>query len=326
MKVAVVGLGFGKLHLQGLKDLNDVGLVICDTNKELLNKTALEYDITSITTSYNDILSDKIVDIITLAVPHYLHYKMIKQGLDSNKHVYCEKPLTIKLSEAKKLTKFAEEKNLHLTVGFNMRFYKQYQKAYSLINSGEIGSLIMVDCFARANARGMDGFRLLKKKAGGGCLIDSGAHRFDLLRWLIGPVCSVFARGDKYVLDKMEAEDTAIVSMKFNKGIIGTLNCSWGVYAPRWDEGMKIYGEKGTLEIWDSDLSLTWRKADGTSETYKYNVSYEDTVGLSLANFINDVKENRPIDKVKNLASLQIIEAAYQSLEEGFPVKIKNPI
>ncbi len=326
MKVAVVGLGFGKLHLQGLKDVEDIELVLCDSNEELLEKTALEYGITDMTNSYDKVLSDETIDIITLAVPHYLHYKMIKQGLESNKNIYCEKPLTIKYSDAEELTSLAEKKYLHLTVGFNMRFYKQYQKAHYLINSGEIGRLIMVDCFARANARGLRGFRLSKEKAGGGCLIDSGAHRFDLLRWLIGPVNSVYTRADTYVLEEMEGEDTAVVSMEFDGGIIGNLNCSWGVYAPAWDEGIRIYGDKGTLEIWDNDLSLTLRKVDGTTHMFTYNVSYEETVGLSLVEFINEIVEEKDVDKVKNLANIQIIEATYKSLEEGLPVKIDKPI
>jgi predicted dehydrogenase len=328
MKAAIVGLGFGKLHLDALKKNPDIKeIILCDVNQELLKKTSEDYSIKKWTTSFKDVLTDNSINLITLAVPHYLHKEMVQQALEHNKHVYCEKPLTIRLADAVELTRLARERGLGLTVGFNMRYYEQYRKARELLKNGVIGRVFMVECFARANARGLGGFRLSKDKAGGGCLIDSGAHRFDLLRWLIGPVNSVFTRGGNYILGKMEAEDTAIVSMEFSGGIIGTLNCSWGVYAPVWDEGIKIYGEKGTLEIWDSNLSLTWRKADGRTWIFKYNVSYEDTVELSLNSFINSIKEGDiRIDRVKNLANLQIIEAAYQSLEKDLPVKIENPL
>jgi len=181
----------------------------------------------------------------------------------------------------------------------------------------------MVECYAYADASGMKGFRLSKEKAGGGCLIDSGAHRLDLLRWLIGPVTSVYMLGGTFKIDEMEGEDTGVVSLKFKDDIIGVLNCSWGVKVPDWDEGMKIYGTKGTLRIWDHDLSLSWRNNIGEEQIFKYTTTYENTIKLSLRDFIKSIKENDfSIDKEKVLDSLKIIDSAYKSFAENKIIKI----
>lgn len=328
MRVAVTGLGFGELHVRSLLKIENVeSIVICDKDENRLREISHKYSIEKWSTSYEEILSDDTIEVVTLAVPHHLHRPMVEKALQSNKHVYCEKPLTIKFSDAEELVRMAEERHLALTVGFNMRYYKQYQRAFSMIDAGLIGRVFLVECFARADARGLQGFRLKKEEAGGGCLIDSGAHRFDLIRWLFGPVESVYTRAGTYVVDKMEGEDTALVSMRFQSGAIGSLTCSWGTYVPPWDEGMRIYGTRGSIFIWDHDLSFCFRNCAGEEEIQKYRVSYEDSIALSLKDFLEQVeKGNLEVDRVKTLAHLQLIEASYESWEKSLPVEINNSI
>ncbi len=328
MRVAVIGLGFGELHVRSLLKIENVqSIVICDKDENKLREISHKYSIEKWSTSYEEILSDDSIEVITLAVPHYLHKPMVEKALRSNKHVYCEKPLTVKFSDAEELVRMAEERHLALTVGFNMRYYKQYQRAFSMLDAGSTGRVFLVECFARANARNLQGFRLKKEEAGGGCLIDSGAHRFDLLRWLFGSVKSIYTRAGTYVIDKMEGEDTALVSMLFQSGVIGSLICSWGTCVPPWDEGMCIYGDKGSISIWDHDLSFCFRNCAGEEEIQKYRISYEDSITLSLRDFLEQVERgNVKVDRVKALAHLQLIEASYKSWEKNLPVEINNPI
>lgn len=328
MNVAVVGLGFGKNHVQALTEMDFVqDIAICDLDKNLLKQVAKKADIDYKTDDYKEILADDNIDALTLAVPHNLHAEMIKQAIEAEKHVYCEKPLTTTLSAGKKIVEFASDRGIKITAGFNMRYYEQYQKAKDLITEGKLGNIFLVECFARADARGIGGFRLSKEKAGGGCLIDSGAHRFDLLRWLFGPFNSIYNSMGNFVLDNMGGEDTAVVNIKFADDIIANLICSWATVTPEWDEGMKIYGTKGSISIWDHNLSLSWLKKGGKEKTFKYTTSYEDTVGISLYNFLNEVKKgNLKIDKARALSHLQAIEASYKSAAGNQVIELKNLI
>lgn len=125
----------------------------------------------------------------------------------------------------------------------------------------------------------------------------------------------------------MEGEDTALVSMLFQSGVIGSLICSWGTCVPPWDEGMRIYGDKGSISIWDHDLSFCFRNCTGEEEIQKYCISYEDSITLSLRDFLEQVeKGNVKVDRAKALAHLQLIEASYESWEKNLPVEINNPV
>lgn len=327
MKAAVVGLGFGELHVQALKNIQEIEeIILCDIDARLAAKASQKYNLAGWTDSYAEVLQDREVELVTLAVPHFLHYDMLNKAIDMGKHIYCEKPLTINYQQGVEIAERAVKAGIKLTVGYNMRYYEQYMKAKDLIDTDKIGNIFLIECFARADATGMEGFRLSKKKAGGGCLIDSGAHRFDLLRWLFGPLVSVYMRGGTFNVEQMEGEDTAVVSLKFGNGIIGTLNCSWGVRVPEWDEGLKIYGTEGMIDIWDHDLSLKWRQKDGAEEKYVYETTYEQTVEISLQDFITAVtNDDLRLDRARLLGSLQAIEESYRSMDQDRPKIISEP-
>lgn len=163
--------------------------------------------------------------------------------------------------------------------------------------------------------------------AGGGCLIDSGAHRLDLIRWLLGPYESVFARAGNYVVTQMEGEDTAVLSLRLRGEILATLTVSWGTHVPTWHEGMRLYGTEGTLEVWDHDLSLTLRRADGKVEVHKFLRTYEETLVEAWRDFAGAIeKGQRQSDTVKLLAVNQVLDAAYESMRTGKPVAIEAPV
>jgi len=127
LKAAVIGLGFGELHIQSLLELDEVDkIIICDLNESLLKKKAKEYNISEWTSSYEDILNDSEVRIVTLAVPHFLHYDLLKKAVEAGKNIYCEKPLTINYQQGVEIYKKAIKKGIKLTVGYNMRYYEQY--------------------------------------------------------------------------------------------------------------------------------------------------------------------------------------------------------
>ena len=71
------------------------------------------------------------------------------------------------------------------------------------------------------------GFRRFLEPSGGGTLIDSGVHRFDLIRWLMGDAATVFAQTGRFMQMQMEGEDCAVVTLRFRSGAIGNLSCSW---------------------------------------------------------------------------------------------------
>lgn len=332
MHVAVIGLGIGENHVRALVDTSGVNsgedVTICDVDRRKLNAIGKSYDVKNLTTSYQEVLNTPDIDVITLATPPYLHEEMVTSALESGKHVYCEKPLSTTFSSSKKLVQLAVEKGLALTVGFNMRHYGEYEKASSLLRKGVLDSIVTVESYSHASAHDMDGFRLSKEKSGGGCLIDSGSHRFDLLRWLIGPIKEIQCFEDNLAINQMEGEDTATVNLRFEGGTLGTLNCTWATGSiPRWDEGLDIFGTDGFIKIRDSNHSLTLNTTEKGKMEYSFDVNYEKTFQNSIYGFLRKIRKGEVgVDRVKTLASSQAVSGAYRSANSNEIISFDEPI
>ena len=110
-----------------------------ETNPDYFLKTVLErtpkgskekYPGVNIVTSYEELLSDKNIDLIVVNTPDHTHYELVKKALNADKHVVVEKPFVVKSSDGEELTKIAVEKNLILNVFHNRRCFACYWDSF----------------------------------------------------------------------------------------------------------------------------------------------------------------------------------------------------
>jgi len=121
------------------------------------------------------------------------------------------------LDEADRMIEAAEQAGVLLMVSLNHRFLRHHQRAKALIDSGSIGEIFLCQG-AFLGFSDIKGWRFDPVQTGGGVLIDSGIHRIDLLRWLVGEVVSVQAESGTYVHKQMGGEDTASMLLRFDNG------------------------------------------------------------------------------------------------------------
>ncbi len=142
---AVVGTGFiGPVHAEALKRLgiNVTGIMGSNAKK---SKTASEaLGLKKAYASFEEVLADKDVHAVHLAVPNVLHYEMASRALAAGKHVMCEKPLAMTADESAKLVAQAVKTNLAAGVCYNIRFYPLNLEARARVRSGECGDVISV--------------------------------------------------------------------------------------------------------------------------------------------------------------------------------------
>ena len=108
--IGLIGCGnIAETYFRAQEYFNNINFVSCaDINLDAAKKTAEQYNI--IPLSVDEILNDKNVDIIlNLTIPQ-AHYEISKRALESNKHVYCEKPMSVKFDDAKALLNLAKKK------------------------------------------------------------------------------------------------------------------------------------------------------------------------------------------------------------------------
>lgn len=121
LRAGVIGVGYlGRFHAQKYAALPDVELVgVVDADQARAEEVAHEVG-TMACTDYSELLGR--VDLVSIVVPTYLHFKVAKAALNAGVHILLEKPVTQTVAEADELIRIAEDKNLVFQVGHLERF------------------------------------------------------------------------------------------------------------------------------------------------------------------------------------------------------------
>jgi len=223
---------------------------IYGTNPQTLNNLATVHQ----ATPYQDFtafLAHKPMDLVILGTPSGLHAQQgiaaAKQGL----HVLTEKPIDITTKNADALIAATEKSKVKLAVIFQDRLKPNIQRLKQWLDRGLLGKPLLVDARVKwyrppdyySNSRWRGTFNL----DGGGALINQAIHTVDLLLYLLGDVARVQAR-TATVLHKIEAEDTAVATLEFASGAVGTLLATTAAY-PGYPRRLEITGTEGTVVL-----------------------------------------------------------------------------
>ncbi len=114
---------------------------MCDIDKEILNVLKEKYKGIKMANSFSEALNDRNIKAVAIATPAYKHYEMAKEALLSDKDVFVEKPLSLRVEEGEELVKLAKEKNKILMVGHILQYHPVVNKLKELINFGYLGKL-----------------------------------------------------------------------------------------------------------------------------------------------------------------------------------------
>jgi predicted dehydrogenase len=96
-------------------------------------------------TDYRNLLSNPEIHAIAVAVETSAHFRVVKDVLNSGKHVYVEKPFTSTVQEAEELTRLAADKGLIIHVDHIMVYHPCIQKIRELVAAGDLGDFLYVD-------------------------------------------------------------------------------------------------------------------------------------------------------------------------------------
>ena len=253
INVAVVGTGFiGPAHIEALSrnGIHVTGLV--ESTYELAKTKSLELGIPKAYESYEAMLADPLIDVVHLAVPNHLHYPYSRAALLAGKHVVCEKPLAMNSIESAELVRLAKEKNLVNAVNFNIRMYPLVQQARSMVQSGEIGDIFIIQGSYLQDwlLLPTDWNWRLEPELGGTlrAVGDIGSHWLDLMTFITGlKIEEVFAdfktfhqtrkkptkpvetfsgkllTPEDYIDQPIFTEDYATIMLHFENGVHGVL-------------------------------------------------------------------------------------------------------
>jgi predicted dehydrogenase len=197
-------------------------------------------------------LQDENIDVVNVCTPNYLHHPHTMLSLQYKKHVVCEKPMAISVSQCNEMIEAANENEKTIFVVKQNRFNEPVQQVKKLMNENVLGNIyfINVNCFwnrneyyyNESNWRG-------KKELDGGCLFTQFSHFIDILYYLFGEIKNVQGLIKNLNHAYTEVEDSGSFVMETINGAIVNFNFSTCSFEKNMEGAITILAENGTVKI-----------------------------------------------------------------------------
>jgi len=267
VRFGVIGVGGAwSFHSAGCAESSVLKFAsVYDINSERASKAATAYRVNEMR-AYSDLeeFLRSEIDAVLIMVPHAYHEEIVLRCAAAGKHVLCEKPMATTLEGCDMMIKATQDAGVRLMVAENHRFLPAHQYIHDAIRDGLVGDVLLVRAFEGVNEiPGLSRPGFWKGdpiKAGGGSLMDMGAHKFAALEWILeDEVESVTAMLSKQATNLSEkAEDNALAMVRFANGAVGEIVVSFTQMAPPFNS-LEIYGARGTIlenHIWEKPVRI----------------------------------------------------------------------
>ncbi|RYM04652.1 Gfo/Idh/MocA family oxidoreductase [Sporolactobacillus sp. THM7-7] len=135
--------------------------------------------------NYDEMLKDPRIDVVYLSTPHSNHYEYLLKCLENNKHVLCEKAITVSSDQLNPVIQLAKEKNLIVAEAMTIYHMPLYRKLKDIIDSGKIGRVKMIHVsFGSLKPYDVNS-RFFNMNLAGGALLDIGTYALSFTRYFL---------------------------------------------------------------------------------------------------------------------------------------------
>ena len=309
---AVIGTGFwGKNHARVYSELESTELVaICDVNRERAKAVADQFGVKAYTSSSRMLKNEKIEALSVCTWSTKLAEEALK-ALRAGKHVLVEKPMATYTKQAEKLLEVAEENDLHLTVGFLMRFIPGLQHIREAVESKKIGKLVC------ATARRVSQWP--ERIGDVGVVKDTAIHDIDVMRFISGedPI-GVYAKTGS--MKHRTFEDYAQIMLTYEDGKSAFIESNW--LTPYKTRTLTVTGSDAIMRL-DYMTQELW--IEDPKENLQPRFPWKEPLKCELQHFAECITEKKKplITGVDGLKALQIAEAALRSSMKNRAIKLK---
>lgn len=331
-RIAVVGTGWWATdnHLPALTAHPNAEIVaICDVDESKVRKAATEFNVESVYTDLDTMLSNEDLDGVMVATYHAAHYPVAKTCLEHGLHVYIEKPMVLFADQARELVELADAKELQIVMGYNHNHQDYVIRARELVQSGQIGEVQYVTGqFSQAifkllegNSQGVNA----RVHSPGDVYSDpvrSGGGQGHLqTTHLAGMLFFVTGLRVKRVQAMMHNLELAVdvvnaMTVQFDNGSLGTFGGTGNTRGGGRCFKLTVYGEKGWIDIDDTMKTMVVHRENHEPEKYATDVH---PFFAPTHNFVDVI-----VGDGENLCSgllgwraVELLDAAYRSANDN---------
>ena len=342
--LGVLGLGEGRSIISAAVNSPSWEVVqLCDLNAKLGKERCHEFSLDNFTTSLDQLLANKAVDVVGIYTPDHLHAEHVIKVLQAGKHVICTKPFLNDLSRAREVLAAQQQTGRQVMVGQSTRFFAPFARQRQHFEGGEFGDIITLEAYYNADHR---------------WFLEKGWAKTDSFKWLYGGLSHPVDLLRWYLPDIAEVMGYSSLSQNGRK--LGLKNPDTFQFIFKSADGIpaRISGTYTSPVIpleRDSNMSCILRCANGASQGDYYDLRYAWKMGGQsvvetfedrddyyfrfgghshhageyqnyieyFARCLNEGTSPRP-DAKEGIVTVALMQAMEESCTAGRPVKLKD--
>lgn len=296
---AILGPGtIAKDFANAITEVNGSIYAVGARSLEKAEKFSSNYNVEKIYGNYNEMLKDDEIDVVYISTPHSNHYEYIMESLRNNKHVLCEKAITVNGKQLSEIVNLAKEKNLIVAEAMTIYHMPLYKKLRKIVDDGKLGKIKMIQVnFGSLKEYDVTN-RFFSQDLAGGALLDIGTYALAFTRYFLSSqpneiltTVKKFETGvdeQSGIILKNPDDEMAVISLTMRakqpkRGIV----CGESGYItvenfPRGDKATITYpdGNVEVIEDGDTSKALIYEVQDMNNCIMKKNDN--DTLELSV--------------------------------------------
>ena len=340
-------LGFAHGHINAYcgrwrNELSDQVELVAgwDHDVERLKTVAITHEF-AVSDSVEQLLSRSDIDAIVIGSETAYHAEHVEAAAAAKKTIILQKPIALNLDEANRIVAAIDTNKIPFTMAWQMRVDLENLKMKELVDSGEIGRILMArrrHCLKTHQMAGFEDSWHVKPELNRGMWADDAAHAIDFLLWMFGAPETVVAEIDTLVNPKVP-DDSGIAVYRYADGLFAEVVSSFT--ATGGENTTEILGEKGVIIQnfgdqpsaaapkpngaialkWFLDEDNTWHYGD--FEPCSQQIHRIAGLAEPLVDFISG---NRPplATAEEGRTALRMLLASYKSAEEGRRIRISD--
>ena len=339
----IIGCGWvASAHAWGVEAGSGEGvrlMVVSDLDLDRATEIGYRFNAETVSQDYRDVLRRDDIAAVSVCLPDFLHRQVVIEAADAGKHVLCEKPLAMSVSEADEMIAACEAAGVKLGMIMNHRYAPDNIRTRHALSSGAIGDQLIGSVVHSSGLTGpldTSPWRGKMNRAAGGVLSTQAIHFLDLLLWFMGPVRSVKAITDTLRWKIQDHEDTAVLALRLKSGALATLTTTNG--SPIMDDftgtRIEIHGTEGWVAL-EGDVLRRFESTNGYTlpdielpEVPAGASEIEFGLGhvYEVLDFVRAVRGDTdpPVPAADARHLMAVIESAYQSAEEGEEIEVSE--
>ena len=225
-------------------------VAVTRAHSELAAAFAAEFGARKWHRDWRELVVDPDIDAVYIATPVNLHARQTIAAAEAGKHVLCEKPMALDVSECDRMIAACRAHGVRLGIAYYRHFYPVIRRIKDLLESGAIGVPVyaQINAFEWCDLPADDprSWFLRPDESGGGPMFDFGCHRLEVLINCFGPVRRLTSVVANVLFDRA-VEDTAVAALQFERGVCATVAVTHAAREAR--DTLEVFGSLGSIHV-----------------------------------------------------------------------------